>query len=227
VPFVAKPRKNVASNRVLYPVLVKSMTELRSFEASENPDDYFFQQFVTGRSFYLLCYFARSGKVYATSQENLAQQPNGKSIVFARTCDFQHTDVSRKVIDVLGGAGFHGFAMVEFIVNERRAFFIEMNPRPWGPLDLCINHDCGLVEAFVGDWALGDPEAYQARRLSGSKRAAYLWMGGIVGTWPNRKALVHHFGNERSLIKELLHHLRHDVYLGKDSWRILCKELVK
>ncbi|MDE1181277.1 ATP-grasp domain-containing protein [Paraburkholderia sp.] len=227
VPFVAKPHRNVEGSKVLYPVLVKTAADLTAFEADQNPAHYFYQQFVTGQSFYLLCYFARSGKVYSTSQHNLAQQPGGKSIVYAKTSDFHTHPVSLRTIDALKSAGFHGFAMVEFIVNDRGAFFIEMNPRPWGPLDLCLNHDCGLVEAFVGDWATGDPQTYQTQRLSTSKRAAYLWTGGIVDTWRKRRSVVHQYGSERSLIREVINNMRHDVYLGKDSWRILCKELVK
>ena len=66
VPFVAKPKCNVEGRRVLYPVLVKSDADLAAFKAAENPSHYFFQHFVTGRSFYLLAYFARTGEVFCS-----------------------------------------------------------------------------------------------------------------------------------------------------------------
>jgi hypothetical protein len=227
VPFVAKPKCNVDGKRVLYPVLVKNEADLAAFRASEDPSHYFFQHFVTGRSFYLLAYFARTGEVFCSSQENLAQQPGGKSIVLARTADFHASDVGVKLRRALSQCGYFGFAMIECIVGDDGAYFIEMNPRPWGPLDLCLNHDCGIVEAFVGDWATDDATAYQGRRLSRARAATYLWTGGIVNTWRRRRTIVHRYGSEARLAGAALRALTGDVYLASDSWRIFYKELWK
>jgi len=46
--------------------------------------------------------------------------------------------------------------MIEFKGTMDRPVFIEMNPRPWGPLQLSIDADSGIVEAFLGESIYGD-----------------------------------------------------------------------
>lgn len=227
IPFVAKPNENVRDGEVKYPALIKTLQDFEKFRSSERAENYFFQQFVTGRSFYILCFFSKSGSIYKSSQENLAQQPGGKSIVLAKTADFHHCADAIKAIDALAAAGFYGLAMMEFIVNEQGAFFIELNPRPWGPLDLCLNHECGLIEAFIGDCSAGDPEKFQSRRLSGADGATYLWLGGIVQILRRRKAIVHKYANNLSFAKVIMKNMCRDLYFKKDSWKIFIMELMK
>jgi hypothetical protein len=94
-PFVAKPRDNLGENgRILYPYLIFNNANWQQFLAHESVDTYFFQEYITGRSFYLLFYLSRSGTVTAFSQENLAQQAGGKSIVLARSAHIHELPMS-------------------------------------------------------------------------------------------------------------------------------------
>lgn len=57
-PVVAKPLKYTSESGKIYsPVLIFNDTEFNDFKQKYNLDDFFFQEFVEGESFYLLFYF--------------------------------------------------------------------------------------------------------------------------------------------------------------------------
>ena len=62
LPFVAKPRSNyTAEGNQLTPHLIHNSQDLENFCSNYEANDYFFQQFVDGRSFYLLAYIGKNG----------------------------------------------------------------------------------------------------------------------------------------------------------------------
>jgi hypothetical protein len=78
IPMVAKPRTyQFADGSVVAPELLVDQQSFIQFEQSKCRDNYYFQKFVDGQSFYLLYYFYRDGKVVNLSQQNLLKQPNG------------------------------------------------------------------------------------------------------------------------------------------------------
>jgi len=227
LPFVAKPFENIwKGNQTLYPFIIRTTEELNKFFEKNNADQYFYQEFVHGSSYYLLSYFSRNGEIFAASQRNIAQQPAGKSIVLSETADFHKQAVCAWIIDVLKSCGFHGFVMLEFICNSNGNYFIELNPRPWGPINLCNDHRCGILEAFIGDWARGNPNEYQSLWHKKPEKSKYLWLGGIAQTVYSGEKLNWRIAGLRNRFFRILSALPHDVYLRKDSFKVFIKEIL-
>jgi predicted ATP-grasp superfamily ATP-dependent carboligase len=226
LPLIAKPIRNVGWDGIVrYPLLLRTRDDLQAFLDRPDAGEYFAQEFIHGCSQYLLAYIAKSGEVFLGAQRNLAQQPHGKSIVLATTSDFSGHPVAVASIDLLLGAGFNGFAMLEFIVDARGPCFIEMNPRPWGPLQLCLDHRCGIVEAFIGDALHGDPGRYAQNWSNRPADARYMWLGGMTAAWRQGESL-HWDGTTGSRIGQLARGLASDVYLRRDSWRVFLREVL-
>ena len=224
VPFVAKPKKNIVSGLSLYPVLVEDETDLMTLQAASPLNCYFFQKFVTGRSFYILAYIARDRSVFLASQENLAQQPNGKSVVLAIASDFHQSATSQRAIEAIVEIGFCGFVMLEFIVQGEEAFFIELNPRAWGPMNLCLDNQSNIIEAFIGDWAYGDPNRFAFDK---SAKPRYLWLGGIIQSLRQHGKIDHRGISVATVIYQVLRSMFSDVYLRRDSWRVFLREIAE
>ncbi len=114
IPFVAKPISYFSSNDNIYsPVLILNERDRDNFSQNYNINDFFYQKFVTGKSLYLLYYFHRNGKIFKYSQENIVQQPEGKSIVAAVSSNFHLATESLKYEKLLKKINYHGFIMIE------------------------------------------------------------------------------------------------------------------
>jgi hypothetical protein len=100
-----------------------------------------------------------------------------------------------------------------------------MNPRPWGPLQLCLDHRCGIVEAFIGDALHGDPGRYAQNWSNRPADARYMWLGGMTAAWRQGESL-HWDGTTGSRIGQLARGLASDVYLRHDSWRVFLREIL-
>lgn len=225
LPLVAKPLRNVgADNVVRYPLLLRTTAELDAFLARDDVPEYFAQEYINGHSRYLLAYLARDGDAFVSSQDNLAQQAHGKSIVLARTSKFHREPVATRALEMLRQRGFHGFAMIEFIVDARGACFIEVNPRPWGPLQLCADHACGIVEAFVGDALHGNPRRHEDVWTDKPAAARYLWSGGMAQAHRRREPLRWDPA-AGSRVLQLAASALSDVYLRHGSWKVFLREL--
>jgi predicted ATP-grasp superfamily ATP-dependent carboligase len=226
LPMIAKPIQNVGSDGIVrYPLLLCTYDDLQAFLHRTDTAEYFPQEFIQGYSQYLLAYIAKSGDVFLGSQRNLAQQPHGKSIVLASTSDFSGHPVSSASIDLLLDAGFYGFAMLEFIVDPQGPCFIEMNPRPWGPLQLCLDHRCGIVEAFIGDALYDDPGRYAHTWSSKPAQARYMWLGGMAAVLREGGSL-HWDKSAGSRVGQLARGVISDVYLRRDSWKVFLREVL-
>lgn len=222
-PFVAKPRTNVtADKRSLYPHLIFDAAELAAFRSSETMADFYFEEFVAGPSFYLLYYLSRDGQATAWSQQNLAQQPAGKSIVLAKAAQIHREAVSAQFIAILQGLGFWGLAMIEIIRQGDGYVFIELNPRFWGPFQLLLNAGSPLIDAFIDDQLALPPRAIPAPV---QPAAAYLWLGGMAEAWAAGKPLRWHDGAPRRRTWAVLRHLRSDVYARRDTAGLFLHEL--
>lgn len=225
LPLVAKPTENVGyDGTVRYPHLIKDAAHLVTFLARQDSWAYFPQEFVRGESFYLLAYLSSSGDAFVHSQQNLAQQPGGKSVVLARPARFHELPIARRTIEVLLEMEYRGFAMIEYIVDENGPCFIELNPRPWGPLQLSIDQLSGIAEAFAGDLGVDDAYRFQPAHHPREPKARYMWLGGMLETWRKRQSLDWKVGLGTRVV-ELSRAMISDVYLRRDSWRIFLSEL--
>lgn len=133
-PCIAKPTRNVVNGRTLYPVFLEKSEDLEVLSGGQGA--YFFQEIVIGQSYYLCGYLGRDGANLCYWQENLIQQPGGKSIVLARNCLNPGVNTQQFFAE-LKKLEFYGPIMMELIEDVSGNFyFIEINPRFWGPLEL-------------------------------------------------------------------------------------------
>lgn len=221
-PFVAKPRVNInALGRSLYPALIYTPDDWAAQrDGLGDLGDYYFEELVDGASYYLLYYIPAdpTTRVFAWSQRNLLQQPNGKSMVLALS-DTIHTEpISARVVSMLRGVGFHGLAMVEVIRRRDDYVAIELNPRLWGPMQLLRNSGSQLIRAFLEDTIDGaithaDPDAGHA--------AAYVWLGGL------RPGMTWHSQQPRHPWLSLTAHIVDDVYFRPDTVGLFIDECVR
>lgn len=183
-PCVLKPRANLKDGRVLYPLLCETQEALGSALAQVRPGDYFAQQFLRGQSYYLCAYLARSGERAWFWQENLLQQAGGKSIVLARCCAAPGLDAER-LLDHVAALGYHGPFMMEVIVDHDRPYFIEINPRFWGPLQLALDACPALLDLYASDHGHPCPPTPAP---AGAVGRLYAWSRGAqapgLKAWP-------------------------------------------
>ncbi|WP_187672559.1 ATP-grasp domain-containing protein [Zestomonas carbonaria] len=216
LPVVAKPLNEVSrrTGRKLYPELIFTAEALEAFLASDVVEDYFFQAYLDGRSYYFLAFFPRQGAPAVRYQENLLQQPNGKSMLVARLCDCPDFDIEAHLVRGFQSVGFFGFVMVELIEVDGVLHLIEANPRFWGPFELAIK--AGFRPDAIVD-------GMQAE--GGSSNALYLWTSGLMlsllaGGRPRRYPQL-----LRKLVSHPMALFGADIYLRKDTLRLLGHEL--
>lgn len=150
-PCVLKPIRNILHGRVCYPMLCRNAIDLQMAMDKVDDENWFAQEWVEGQSHYLCAYLDRQGGWDALWQKNLLQQPNGKSIVLASTGTNPGFDVER-LMSRLHILGYRGPFMMEVIEDSQgRLHFIEVNPRFWGPLELCRRAHPILLQRYVCD----------------------------------------------------------------------------
>lgn len=215
-PCVLKPRSNIMNGQVHYPHLCFSKEELVQALRTLEPSDWFAQSWVSGQSFYLCAYLDRQGGWAAFWQENLLQQPGGKSIVLARTCNNPGIDVPH----LMGGLhllGYYGPFMLEVIRDQDgQLYFIEINPRFWGPLELARKACPDVLGRFLNDL---DHEFRPTYGCTTPPAHWYAWFFGAqqraCRMYPAASELPQHH------ISELL--LSHDVYAAPDTQALSCR----
>ncbi len=219
LPFVAKPRVNLtATGEILYPHLVLSEHDRRELLGRHRMDDYYFEEFVIGESWYLLYYVGRNGAFVTGVQRNILQQGRGKSIVLASSSKAFDPTVVAKYGNALASTGYAGWLMVEIKrTSEDRFVAIEANPRCWGPLQLTLDAGMGLFEAFLNDHGYELPLPEPTSRK-------YLWSGGVVQALRSGKGLARH-ASRHEVLMALLAALPNDVYMRKDSISCLMDDL--
>nr|WP_145547541.1 hypothetical protein [Variovorax boronicumulans] len=206
LPLVAKPHAefDAATQRKLYPVLMFEENERRAFFAKENVSNYFFQRFVQGSSHYYLMFFDRDGRCASLFQENMAQQPGGKSILAAQSCDCPSPDFLERLTRCIGSTGFYGFCMVEAITVEKRSYLIELNPRLWGPLSLALR--AGFRIAWLGAPETMSPPAPPHRTVR------YAWLSGMLTTRLAGRKIRWYPRKRRDFYRHLWSFVRQDIY---------------
>lgn len=175
-PLVLKPKKNFQDGKICYPIICQTDDDFLLALGGINSNEWFAQEWLDGQSLYLCAYLDRSGGWSAYWQENLCQQPNGKSIVFARTCSNPGINVDL-LMSELHIKGFHGPFMMEVIRDlTGELFFIEVNPRFWGPLELGRKAFPQLLGRFLADLRC-EPQVASAE-YSPQEEIFYAWAYG-------------------------------------------------
>jgi len=223
-PFVAKPKNyfSTITGEVLSPVILNNSYEIEKFLEKYKIKDFYFQDFINGKSIYLLYYFHRDGTIFKFSQENLIQQPGGKSMVAAISSDYHNSTESNKYEKLFKGLKFFGFLMVEIKQDHDKNYMIEANPRFWGPSQLFVDSEINLFEAFLHDFGLINSLREFKEPL---KIVRYFWFGGVCEILKKNLKLTYHRNNEDELINLLHEWLKYDIYRRADTKSVFKKEL--
>ncbi|MCO5287709.1 MAG: hypothetical protein M9898_14975 [Chitinophagaceae bacterium] len=215
-PFVAKPRHYSINNEILKPpYLIHDQDEYDRFLQTENPENYFYQEFIEGSSHYLLFYFSKSGSIESFGQENLIQQSGGRSIIAAKYSDVYLHPVAEKFKKLFQELSFTGLVMVELRKNEDVFFMIEANPRLWGPSQFFLDSGSEIFHKFCRDLGIN---VYSNKKLNFHK--LYFWNGGTIST-----GIVFHGDGKFQFLNYYPSFLKSDIYLRNDSLDYYFKEI--
>ncbi|MFL6695642.1 MAG: hypothetical protein ACJ8GJ_00660 [Vitreoscilla sp.] len=208
-PCVLKPRVNVSRGRVLYPQLCLDEAALARARADLDDAEWFAQDYIDGQSRYLCGYLCADGRRAWFWQDNLLQQPGGKSIVLARAALEPAFDAGR-LFDRLHALGYHGPLMMEVLVDaDGRAHYIEINPRFWGPLQLALDACPEILRLFALDHGATLP----ARPVAPQPHY-YAWAHGARTAGCRRYPAASDEGDSADLERLLK---RHDIYAAPDT----------
>lgn len=220
-PFVAKPVKYFSGNlcKTLSPYLIYSEKDWTEFKKNEKEEDFYFQEYVTGKSYYLLYYISKHGRSVFYSQENLVQQAEGKSIILARSASIHHSKIAADYSSMLKGEGFEGLIMIELKYKDGDFCMIEANPRLWGPSQLFVDSNVPIFEEFIRDrgFCINSSD----REI---KDSIYFWHGGIVEDNAKGKALSFHDFSSKELEHQMDLYLSNEIYRREDTQDIYNKE---
>ena len=223
LPFVAKPRQYTGTDGKAHsPVLVFDEAQRKSFMARFNPEDFYFQEYVEGDSVYLLYYLTTGGQVYRFSQENLVQQPEGKSILAARSAHHHEEAISSEYEALLRSIGFTGLVMVELRLCASGYCMIEANPRFWGPSQLFVDAGVNFFTYLLQDYGLCEPQS----QVPATNEVKYLWFGGLFESLKNGGELSFIGIAPNSFYADFYEWMSHDVYKRNDSLNAFRRELI-
>jgi predicted ATP-grasp superfamily ATP-dependent carboligase len=217
-PFVAKPKSySSESGEIHVPQLIFCEADKLTFLNNYSSEDFYFQEFISGKSFYLLYYFTKENCFYKYSQLNKVQQPNGKSIIAAISSNFHEGKESKKYEDLFKALGFYGLVMIEVKNCNSRNYMIEANPRFWGPSQLFVDAGVNLFEAFLYDYNL--IKTKPIINLD-TREIRYFWHGGYQES--NFNNTIKGYQSKRKFIIE--DWLRYDIYNRQDTLKYYLKE---
>ncbi len=221
-PFVVKPKSYGKDLKEAHekPILVNSENDLKNLDRLGDLNDYYFQRYIGGKSYYLLYYFYKDGAYAVYSQENLIQQDNGASIVLAKSSRIHEEDLSKKFAHLFIKSNFSGMVMVEIKKHEDKYFMIEANPRFWGPSQLILDANMSLIDDFLVDNAIilkGDSSTYR-------NDVYYFWSGGLVEDQRNGNTPKFYDYTTERFFEDYAMLCSNDLYLKEDTIKIYVDE---
>lgn len=215
IPFVAKPKKYIGdiSKKIVSPVIIDGNERYERFCNELCKEDFYFERYLKGYSYYLLYYIKRNGDIYKYSQENFVQQPNGKSILYAKPSIIHMEEISKKYENLLKKLSFRGFIMIELRYCEGEFYMIEANPRFWGPSQLFCDCNANFFEVFLNDFGFIDKFNFSPE----SKDVKYCWFGGYIQTLISKQNPIFYHINEREFAEVFKEWLKYDIYNREDT----------
>lgn len=224
-PFVAKHRTYGSLACVqLKPYLIFSPRDWDDFSNRESADEFYFQEFLNGASYYLLFYIQKKGEASLFSQENLIQQSGGRSIICARSAHVHEEEICRQCLSMIRDTGFHGLLMIELRLHEGRYYIIEANPRFWGPIQLSVDAGSDIVRQFLLDNGIELDDDGDARSPV-DEDPVYFWAGGLVSDQRDGRFPTFHAYDKRRFCDDYHHLIRSDVIMRPDTIDLYMKEM--
>lgn len=217
-PIVAKPKEYVSANGMIYsPFIIQSEQEFEIFQKKYPVQEFTFQELIDGESYYLLYYFTQDGQIYCLSQRNLAQQPNGKSMIAACISTlYKENSIAKQYAEMFKELGFFGFVMVELRKRGDQFYMIEANPRFWGPSQLFCNSGYNFFEFFLQEY--GYINSIIQTKID--FQAKYLWTGGIAGSLLIDDNCIWLEGGKKLMKENIQEFLKCDIYRQPDTIEI-------
>jgi predicted ATP-grasp superfamily ATP-dependent carboligase len=209
-PQVAKPKAYFeGANVAAKPIIIKKAEELNDFKSKYQINSFFYQAYIKGQCVYLLFYFEKDGTYSVYSQENFVQQPNGGSMLLAKSADFhENMELVQPYVDLFLTEKFQGLVMVEVKIENGIPYMIEANPRLWGPSQLIIDANMDLFERFANDNNLTKNPINNIDKYL--QNIIYFWKDGLTDL-PLEKLTYHNFSAHQLDFK--LNELeKHDVF---------------
>lgn len=180
LPYVIKPKqyKDFQKQVNHKPVLIFDRTqEKNQLDCIEN-EAYYIQEYVGGKSYYLLFYIFKNKTYTMYSQENLIQQSGGESMILCKSDMIHRLDFAKQYAQMLVDISFSGLIMIEIKHYNNQFYMIEANPRLWGPSQLILDAGMNIWDAF----------SYENGLISNMPASTYkqdtyyFWSGGIAGS---------------------------------------------
>lgn len=221
-PFVAKPRLyfSGSTTKTLQPYLIYSENDWKEFLQKEDKEAFYYQEFIDGGCYYLLCYLSYKQKDVCYSQKNLVQQSGGKSMIVAQSSNVHQLPIADRYVSMLKKEDFEGLIMIELKKKGDEFVMIEANPRLWGPSQLFVDAGVPIFEAFMKDQGF----EIQTSGLSEIKDVMYFWHGGMAEDQKNGLAIAYHEYTPDLLDENLEKLLACEVYLREDTKDIFYNE---
>ena len=149
------------------------------------------------------------------------QQPEGKSILAARTARWHQAPESALFESLFDDLGFFGMVMVELKIQGSDAYMIEANPRFWGPSQLFVDANVNLFEAFLYEYGAMCRVPDETKH----RDASYFWNGGLQSVLRQGGDPAFYWGTKDEFFSTLDMWQAVDVYKRKDSMRLYLDEL--
>lgn len=224
-PCVIKPRKYFNNDGTVAesPEIIFSKEDYNKFVLNRNMQNYYIQEFITGKSVYLLFYFSKDGSILSYSQENIMQQSQGSSIIAAFSSNYHELSFTEEFKKMLISIKYTGLIMIELRVKENGdIYMIEANPRLWGPSQLILDSNMNLWHYFINDWLDECISFNKKKYITG---VPYFWSGGIWLDSIEGNNIVFHSGySELKFFNDYWNLLSNDIYLRQDSQKIFFNE---
>lgn len=219
IPFVAKPKTYYATDGNAYaPVIIEDSKSYDTFFKGSLPsNDFYFQEYINGASYYLLFYIYEDGKVVSLTQKNLVQQPNGKSVIVAQITEPLDNEIA-SYTNLLKSINYRGLIMIELKQGRDQSYYmIEANPRFWGPSQLFVDYGKNLFTHLLIDWGI-----IKTQNLDSSQGStSYFWSGGI-GKAKNGLQVLKYYDYSQDLLQQNWNvWLSNDVYNHEDTKKLL------
>lgn len=219
IPFVAKPKSYFTQNNSVNekPIIVKNRIDFEALQKSVNNTSFYFQEFVGGKSFYLLYYFNKNGGYQVFSQQNLIQQDNGLSIIAAQSSSFHTHEVADAFAHIFLQKKYTGLLMIEVKEYQGEVYMIEANPRIWGPSQLVIDAGMNLFYHFAFDYGLIDRDTILPEYKTDVR---YFWSAGIVEDRKKGNTIAFHQYDASLFFDEYHRWISSDIYLREDTIKL-------
>ena len=213
-PIVIKPKSYFSStNKIYKPEVITNRKNLDFFLEERNINDFYLQEYVPGKSVYLLYYIFPNGSYSVFSQENFIQQYNGGSMILAKSSSYHEYDISAQFANLLKGVNFSGLIMIELKFYKNRFYMIEANPRLWGPSQLILDSGMDLFECFAYDNKLIKKIKTENYKIG----AWYYWSGGLAKNLEDNVPLMYHDFTPTDFRDNKIEIEKWEIYNRRDS----------